>query len=151
MARLVNWLRLAVLVGVAALIAVPSYEAAAGVNLPKLERGKGEACVEDVATMRRHHMNMLQHQRDKTTRQGIRTTRHSLKGCVECHAGSKTGSVASVKEDFCMACHVYTAVKLDCWDCHAAEPAAKPPARLGLNPRREASPMLATTVNGAKP
>lgn len=150
MARLANWLRLAVLVGVSALLAVPSFEAVAGVNLPKLERGKGEACVEDTDIMRRHHMNMLNHQRDKTTREGIRTTRHSLKGCIACHAGSQTGSVASVQGDFCMACHVYTGVKLDCWDCHSDKPAEKAPARVGVKPRPRVSPILAETVNGAK-
>ena len=151
MARLANWLRLVVLLGVSAVLAVPSFEAAAGVNLPKLERGKGEACVEDTETMRRQHMNMLKHQRDKTMRQGIRTSKHSLKGCIECHAGSQTGSVASVKEDFCMACHVYSGVKLDCWDCHATKPAEKSPARLGAKPRKDASPILAATLNGARP
>jgi hypothetical protein len=42
-------------------------------------------------------------------RKGIRTTKHSLKQCVECHASSKTGSVAASKEDFCSACHVMPA------------------------------------------
>lgn len=149
MARLAHWLRLAVLLGVTAMFAFPSLEAAAGVNLPKLERGKGDACVEDTDTMRRHHMNMLKHQRDKTMRQGIRTTKHSLKGCVECHAGSRTGSVASAKEDFCMACHVYAGVKLDCWNCHATRPADKAPTRVGAKPRGETSPILASTLNGA--
>lgn len=150
MARLASWLRLAVLLGVTAMFALPSLEAAAGVNLPKLERGKGDACVEDTETMRRHHMNMLKHQRDKTMRLGIRTTQHSLKGCVECHAGSQTGSVASVKEDFCMACHVYAGVKLDCWSCHATRPADKAPPRLGAKPRGESSPILAATLNGVR-
>ncbi len=149
MARLGHWLRLAVFLGMAAVLATPSQEAAAGVNLPKLEKGKGDACVEDTETMRRHHMSMLKHQRDKTMRHGIRTTKHSLKGCVECHAGSKTGSVASTKEDFCMACHAYAGVKLDCWDCHATKPAPKTPGPVGKAPRPDASPLLAATVNGA--
>lgn len=96
--------------------------ALAGVNKPVLERGKGERCVEDTDFMRRNHMVLLKHHRDETMRRGIRTTKHSLKGCVECHASSKTGSVAASKEDFCMACHTYTGVKLDCWDCHASKP-----------------------------
>lgn len=130
MARLAGYLRaglrLAVLLGASALLAVPSFEAAAGVNLPKLEKGKGEKCVEDTATMRRNHMDLLKHHRDDTLRRGIRTTQHSLKGCVECHAGSKTGSVASSKEDFCVACHLYTGAKPDCWDCHATKPGKRP-------------------------
>lgn len=122
MARLANWLRLAALLGAAAMMAAPAFEAAAGVELPKLEKGKGEKCVEDTDYMRRNHMELLKHHRNETLRQGIRTTRHSLKGCVECHAGSKTGSVASTKEDFCVACHSYAGAKPDCWDCHATKP-----------------------------
>lgn len=125
MARLANWLRLAVLAGAAAVMAVPALEAAAGVDLPKLERGKGEKCVEDTQFMRRNHMDLLKHHRDETMRKGIRTTKHSLKKCVECHASEKTGSVAASKDDFCAACHSYASVKLDCWDCHATKPGKK--------------------------
>ncbi len=122
MARLAKWLRLAALLGAAALMAAPAFEAAAGVDLPKLEKGKGDKCVDDEDYIRRHHPDLLKHHRDETLRKGIRTTKYSLRKCVECHAGSKTGSVASSKEDFCVACHSYAAVKLDCWDCHATKP-----------------------------
>ncbi len=143
-----RWLRLAALFGAAAVLAVPSFEAAAGADLPKLERGKGERCVEDTATMRRHHMDFLKHQRDDTLRRGIRTTKHSLKGCVECHASEKTGSVASTKDDFCMACHTYAAVKVDCWACHATKPPAKP-AQAALPAGPAASPMMSAPSAGA--
>lgn len=113
----------------AALATTPG--AVAGVNVPQLERGKGERCVEDTAFIRRNHMNLLKHQRDKTMHHGIRTSQHSLKACIECHASSTTGSVASSKEDFCMACHSFAGVKLDCWDCHATKPAAPKPAQNG--------------------
>lgn len=122
MSRLAKWLRLAALLGGAALFAAPALEATAGVDLPQVERGKGDRCVEDTQYMRRNHMELLKHHRDKTVHQGIRTPKHSLKGCVECHASTKTGSVAASKDDFCAACHVYTGVKLDCWDCHATKP-----------------------------
>lgn len=137
MARLANWLRLAALLGAAAMMAAPAFEAAAGVELPKLEKGKGDKCVEDTDYMRRNHMELLKHHRDETLRQGIRTTRHSLKGCVECHAGSKTGSVASSKDDFCVACHSYAGAKPDCWDCHATKPGKRPvqqAAQPGISP-----------------
>ncbi|MCU0843027.1 MAG: hypothetical protein MUC79_15120 [Thiobacillaceae bacterium] len=149
MARLANWpgmgkaLRLAVLLGAAAMLAVP-LQATAGVGKPVLERGKGERCVEDTEYMRRHHMDLLKHQRDKTMRQGIRTTKHSLKGCVECHASSKTGSVASTKEDFCAACHVYSGVKLDCWDCHATKPKKTP----APSTTQQTSPLMESQVGG---
>jgi hypothetical protein len=86
------------------------------------------ACVEETATMRRNHMDLLRHQRDRTVRDGIRTTRHSLEGCVNCHADKETGSVlgrnAAGKEGFCAGCHRFVAVSPDCFDCHAAQRAA---------------------------
>jgi hypothetical protein len=129
-----SWLRLAALSSAAAILAATSLQAA-GAGAPQLERGKGERCVEDVEYMKRNHPHLLTHHRDDTMRRGSRTPKHSLVGCVECHASSKTGSVAASKEDFCMACHVYTAVKVDCWECHATRPKA---------PRQDsqASPML---------
>jgi hypothetical protein len=92
---------------------------------PVIERAiKGERCVEDTAPMRRNHMRYLEHQRDATVHGGIRGAKHSLKGCVDCHASARTGSVAAAKTDFCASCHVYAAVKIDCFECHASRPAA---------------------------
>ena len=48
--------------------------------------------------MRRNHMELLKHQRDDTVRSGIRGAKYSLKDCVGCHAGAKTGSVAATTE-----------------------------------------------------
>jgi hypothetical protein len=87
------------------------------VPLPVVKIEKGEACVAPVEEMRRNHMKMLFHQRDRTMREGIRTTRFSLKGCVECHASAKTGSVEG-EEGFCSSCHAYASVKIDCFECH---------------------------------
>ena len=44
-------------------------------------------------------------------------SRASLKGCIDCHASSKTGSVLG-EEGFCSSCHAYAAVKIDCFECH---------------------------------
>lgn len=85
---------------------------------------KGDKCVSDTKDMRRNHMKMLKHQRDDTMRKGIRTTQFSLKNCIDCHVNPKTNSVASSKEDFCMGCHTYAAVKLDCFECHSTKPKA---------------------------
>ena len=90
-------------------------------------------CVEDTEFMRRNHMRLLVHQRDRTVHEGIRTEKHSLANCVSCHAGSKTGRVTGSKDAFCEGCHRYAAVKLDCFECHADRPdkaasAAAPPA-----------------------
>lgn len=150
MARLAKWLRHAAMVGATAVIAATSTTVVAGVDLPKLEKGKGDKCVEDTQYMRKNHMDLLKHQRDDTMRRGIRTSKHSLKQCIECHASSKTGSVAASKEDFCAACHTYASVKLDCWDCHATKPGKKQQSKLGLNPSSPAvSPLLASSMNGA--
>lgn len=124
MASLRDKLRALALIGTLAGLAWAPLGVHAG--QPVLEKGKGDKCVEDTQFMRRNHMDLLKHHRDKTMRLGIRTTQHSLKGCVECHASEKTGSVAASKDDFCSACHSYAAVKLDCWDCHATKPKAKP-------------------------
>ena len=62
--------------------------------LPVIKIEKGEACVAPVGEMRRDHMKMLFHQRDRTMRQGLRAPRFSLKGCVDCHASRETGQRA---------------------------------------------------------
>ena len=84
----------------------------------------GTQCVADPATMRREHPAMLEHQRDQTVRGGIRGAKASLKACVACHAGPSTRSVARTGTDFCVGCHSYAAVRIDCFGCHAAEPPA---------------------------
>lgn len=86
---------------------------------PNIVIEKGDKCVAPTEVMRREHMNMLKHQRDKTVHEGIRTTEHSLKGCIDCHASSKNGSVVGSRDNFCQTCHAYTAVKLDCFECHS--------------------------------
>jgi len=78
-------------------------------------------CVEDTATMRREHPDMLRHQRDLTMHEGVRTRKHSLKECVQCHASAKTGSVLGEK-GFCQSCHDYASVRIDCFSCHASKP-----------------------------
>ena len=90
---------------------------------PVIEKAvKGEQCVEDTAYMRRNHMKVLNHHRDEAVIEGIRTKKHSFKECINCHASEKTGSVATAKSDFCVSCHSYAAVKIDCFDCHSTKP-----------------------------
>ncbi len=84
---------------------------------PTIRIEKGDACVAPVERMRRDHMTMLLEQRDRTMHQGVRTPRFSLKGCVDCHADAKTGSVLG-KEGFCSSCHAYASVRIDCFECH---------------------------------
>jgi hypothetical protein len=92
---------------------------------PPIEKAvKGERCVEDPATMRREHMRLLEHQRDATVHGGIRGAKHSLKGCIDCHASAVSGSVARTSTDFCVSCHSFAAVRIDCFECHSSKPQA---------------------------
>ena len=126
--------RFAAVAAVLALLAAAAW-AADGVRAglgPTIERAvKGERCVEPSDDMRRNHMRYLEHQRDATVHGGIRGAKHSLKGCVDCHAGRISGSVAKSEGDFCVSCHRYAAVKVDCFECHATRPGATPVAAKG--------------------
>ena len=84
---------------------------------PAVKIERGEACVAPTEEMRRDHMKMLFHQRDRTLRQGLREPRFSLKNCVDCHASRETGSVLG-KDGFCSSCHTYASVSIDCFECH---------------------------------
>ena len=90
-------------------------------HIPKLDVGKGGQCVEDPKLMRKIHMNLLKHERDETVHKGIRGEKYSLAGCIDCHASTKTNSVLGGNEAFCQGCHVYAAVKLDCFECHTSK------------------------------
>ena len=94
---------------------------AAHADAPRIKIERGTSCVAPVAEMRRGHMKMLIHQRDRTLRQGLREPRFSLKGCVDCHASRETGSVLG-KDGFCSSCHAYAAVRIDCFECHSPNP-----------------------------
>lgn len=98
---------------------------AASTIVPMPPKGKGDMCVADTAFMRRNHMIVLNHQRNDTVHDGIRTKQFSLRGCIECHAvngpDAKPVTVASPKH-FCRSCHDYAAVKIDCFECHASRP-----------------------------
>jgi len=105
----------------AAGLAVAGEDRPARVALPAIKIEKGDKCVAPAAEMRRDHMTMLLHQRDQTMHRGIRTTRHSLKGCIDCHASPRTNSVLG-KDGFCESCHAYAAVSMDCFECHSPAP-----------------------------
>jgi len=121
----IGWRNAARLVALAALagtaLAVSAGDGSASrvpVPNPAIPAEAGTRCVEDTAFMRRNHMELLKHHRDRTVHEGIRTTRHSLANCVACHASKETGRVTGSKDAFCEACHAYAAVKLDCFECH---------------------------------
>ncbi len=103
------------------LMAAATFAAAQGrTPVPAVQKAKvGTSCVALPPEMRRNHMEMLRHQRDDTVRGGVRGAKASLQGCIDCHAGAQTHSVAKAPGDFCVSCHQYAAVKIDCFECHA--------------------------------
>jgi len=89
---------------------------------------KGEACVEPTDVMRRDHMQFLMHQRDDTVHGGIRGAKHSLVGCIDCHAQTDAQGAAvpvNAKDQFCASCHRFAGASMDCFECHATVPAGK--------------------------
>jgi hypothetical protein len=75
-------------------------------------------CVEATDYMRANHMDLLDVWRDTVVREDVRTytseagkeyTMSLSDTCLDCHAK---------KEQFCDACHTYSAVTPYCWDCH---------------------------------
>ena len=108
-----------------ALLLLPAWYAAARPGTsqaPELELPRDSAvCIEDVETMRSHHVALLAEWRNLVVRDGQRTDTSSagverpmsLTGtCLGCHGKAET---------FCTRCHDYSGVKLPCWDCHAQE------------------------------
>jgi hypothetical protein len=78
-----------------------------------------------VKNMRKNHMDELLHKRDETMIKGIRTKKHSLKACINCHVPEQhNGEVLrhTNPEHFCSTCHGYVAQQLDCFQCHADHP-----------------------------
>jgi hypothetical protein len=98
---------------------LPAHAGEARAALPVIEPATpGTQCVEPADVMRRNHMRFLTHQRDDTVRGGIRGAKHSLKACIDCHASQATASVAKAQTNFCVSCHSYAAVRIDCFECH---------------------------------
>ena len=115
--RILRSLGLAVLAG----LTFAAAQAAGPGRTPKpsITIEKPGQCVEPTDLMRRDHMKLLKHQRDKTMYEGIRTKPHSLNECIG-------------DGGFCQSCQAYAAVKLDCWDCHQPKPGQK--AATGVRP-----------------
>lgn len=105
------------LVGLATVLLLAPALAIAGAPKPTIKIETSGQCIASTDEMRRDHMDMLKHTRDRTMRQGIRGEKASLNECINCHASKTTGSVLG-KDGFCESCHAYAAVKVDCWQCH---------------------------------
>lgn len=88
-------------------------------------KSEGNKCVEDTDLMRKNHMDLLKHQRIDTTHRGIRSKKHSLKECINCHTVMGAGNLPVSAKDpkhFCNSCHGYAAITIDCFQCHASQP-----------------------------
>jgi uncharacterized Fe-S radical SAM superfamily protein PflX len=124
------------------------------VPMPTVTIEKGEKCVEPTEEMRRNHMEMILHQRDRTLHDGIRSVKHSLKNCIDCHANPKTNSVLG-KDGFCESCHAYAAVSMDCFECHSSSPrkdaADKKPGSSRVDMQREQLQRVTAPVKGTAP
>lgn len=114
------------LVGMTSLaFAAEEQSAGNGGLLPVIPMGQGDSCVEDTDFMRRNHMDLLQHQRDETMKEGIRGKPYSLKECLSCHAVNGPDAIpvtVASPQHFCRSCHDYAAVSIDCFQCHASRP-----------------------------
>jgi len=117
------------------------------VPMPVHTFAKGEKCVEPTEEMRRNHMEKILHQRDETVHRGIRTTKYSLKNCIDCHADPKTNSVLG-KDGFCESCHRYASVTIDCFSCHNPKRDTRAAEGAGTNAAPRA---LKAAVKGGKP
>jgi hypothetical protein len=116
-----------------AAVAPPARAEGSRVPLPSVNVDRSTQCVAPPDVMRRTHMEMLKHRRDKTVHQGIRGGDESLNRCLSCHADKTSGAAVGAPDAFCQSCHDYAGVKLDCFECHQGRPGAQ--ARLDKAPR----------------
>lgn len=124
LSRVITWFAVALLATASLVQADPNWRENGTSTASEEARGGGQ-CVRDTSWMRRNHMDLLQHDRDTTVREGIRTVDGSLSECVACHANKgDTGGYAPVNssDEFCAGCHEYTSVSLTCFQCHSTVP-----------------------------
>ncbi len=100
--------------------------------IPQVPASKATHCVEPTEVMRRDHMKFILHQRDQTVHNGIRTSKYSLKQCINCHVnpdenGEFPHYALGNEKHFCSSCHTYAAVNIDCFQCHRDTPSESAP------------------------
>ena len=101
---------------------------------PKFSVDTSTQCVAPPEVMRRTHMDLLKHRRDRTVHQGVRGGDESLTRCIACHASKTDGAAIGAPDAFCQSCHSYVGVKLDCFECHQGRPGAAA-AKMSANSR----------------
>lgn len=105
-------------IAVGCVLVAASATAGERVPRPAIVVDKSTQCVAPADVMRRTHHRMLERQKDRTVRLGIRGEPGNLAGCIECHASKASGSVIGSADAFCQSCHDYVGVRLDCFGCH---------------------------------
>jgi hypothetical protein len=145
-------------VGLAGVLCALAVQAAGeSYVVPGSKAAQLESCVEPTDFMRRNHMEVIKHQRDETVHNGIRSTKHSLAGCIECHASYQGGTTPVPVDDegqFCIACHEFAAVGMNCFGCHSTVPAvteAEERAAWGDSDSHPPIAMSSPENNGLKP
>lgn len=112
-----------VLIAASSIVNAGRSELEPRVTIPE---SSGENCVLPAAEMRRKHPDLLKHDRIQTLRVGLRAKADgskldgSLKQCVNCHAIKTEDKYVRIDNDehFCVSCHKYAAVSIDCFQCH---------------------------------
>jgi len=92
-----------------------------------IQESSGDSCLLPNEQMRREHPDLLKHDRIQTMREGLRAQADgsklvgSLKQCINCHAiKDDNNNYVRIDNDqhFCVSCHQYAAVTIDCFQCH---------------------------------
>ncbi len=115
---------------------------------PNVPKAVGDPHPEGNDFMRINHMSLMKHDRDDTVLLGNRDIKYSLKECVACHVVAGPDALPISAEDdqhFCKSCHVFAAVKIDCFQCHNSKP--DPQVQIGLLGRVPDLKELATYVD----
>jgi hypothetical protein len=110
-----------------AALALPVLAQGGGVPMPVVPEANArfsetQGCVEPTEEMRKNHMEYILHQRDETMHRGIRTRQYALEECINCHVPENSTVRHDSPEHFCNSCHIYAAVTIDCFQCHADRP-----------------------------
>ena len=123
LSRVLTWLAVTMLLTAGLVQADPNWREN-GSSKAAQEARSGGQCVRETAWMRRNHMDLLQHDRDVTVREGVRVVDGSLSECIACHANKNDDGYAPVNssDQFCAGCHEYTSVSLTCFQCHSTVP-----------------------------
>ena len=112
---------------IASLNTVNASQDGLGPKITLPENSEGKSCVLPSEQMRREHPDILKHDRIQTLREGVRAQSDgsklagSLKQCVNCHAvKDESNKFVRIDNDehFCVSCHKYAAVSIDCFQCH---------------------------------